>query len=477
MPTAAGERQSGRPGRRRRLHRAVDRASPARARAGPRRRRGRARHLRRWPERAQRRLLRRPLGSGRSSARGSARYGPSSCSRRPSTAWRRSAPGASGTASTPGTRAAATSGSPPRRPSTTPGAAGSRPCAGWGSAIGSRSSPHRRSPSASGFRTRAAACSPPPKRPCSRPVSRVACVVSCSGRERGSSSRRRSRAWKGDRPHVPRPQAGRCAPGQSCSPAAPGSRRCRSSAGVSRYAVATSSSPRPPPSAWRRSAGRPARRSGTNAPRSTTCAPRPTGASRSARAACSPASLAASEAGSSGTRASSRRSHGNSVPCFPSFADVPLEAAWGGPIDVSGAHLPFVLRLPPGNVLCAAGYTGNGVGPTQLAGAILARLALGIEDELTRLPIVGLEPKRFPPEPIRSLGALVVNEAILRKDAAEDAGTRPHPLTGARRPPTASPRLQPRPVAEPDATRPALAPGAGPRSARPGSSPLAPAAS
>ena len=116
---------------------------------------------------------------------------------------------------------------------------------------------------------------------------------------------------------------------------------------------------------------------------------------------------------------------------FPSFADVPLEAAWGGPIDVSGGHLPFVLRLPPGDVLCAAGYTGNGVGPTQLAGAILARLVLGIEDELTRLPIVGHEPKRFPPEPIRSLGALVVNEAILRKDAVEDAGTRPHPLTGA----------------------------------------------
>jgi glycine/D-amino acid oxidase-like deaminating enzyme len=116
---------------------------------------------------------------------------------------------------------------------------------------------------------------------------------------------------------------------------------------------------------------------------------------------------------------------------FPSFEGVPLEAAWGGPIDVSGAHLPFVLRLPPGNVLCAAGYTGNGVGPTQLAGSILARLALGIDDELTRLPIVGFEPKRFPPEPIRSLGALVANEAILAKNAAEDAGRRPGRLTDA----------------------------------------------
>jgi hypothetical protein len=82
-------------------------------------------------------------------------------------------------------------------------------------------------------------------------------------------------------------------------------------------------------------------------------------------------------------------------------------------------------------VLCAAGYTGNGVGPTQLAGAILARLALGIEADLTRLPIVGFEPKRFPPEPIRSLGALAVNEAILRKDAAEDSGDRSHRLTDA----------------------------------------------
>ncbi len=26
---------------------------------------------------------------------------------------------------------------------------------------------------------------------------------------------------------------------------------------------------------------------------------------------------------------------------FPSFADVPIEAAWGGPIDVAGQHLPF----------------------------------------------------------------------------------------------------------------------------------------
>jgi glycine/D-amino acid oxidase-like deaminating enzyme len=114
---------------------------------------------------------------------------------------------------------------------------------------------------------------------------------------------------------------------------------------------------------------------------------------------------------------------------FPTFADVPLEAAWGGPVDVSGTHLPFFGTLPGGTTHHGFGYTGNGVGPSHLGGAILARLALGIEDEVTRLPLVDAEPKRFPPEPLKSIGVRLVNAAILRKDAAEDAGGTADPLT------------------------------------------------
>jgi glycine/D-amino acid oxidase-like deaminating enzyme len=114
---------------------------------------------------------------------------------------------------------------------------------------------------------------------------------------------------------------------------------------------------------------------------------------------------------------------------FPSFANVPLEAGWGGPIDVSGTHLPFFGTLPGGAVHYGFGYTGNGVGPSHLGGRILARLALGIEDDDTRLPVVDMEPKRFPREPLKSLGVRVVNGAILRKDAAEDAGAEPAALT------------------------------------------------
>ncbi len=112
---------------------------------------------------------------------------------------------------------------------------------------------------------------------------------------------------------------------------------------------------------------------------------------------------------------------------FPSFRAAPLESAWGGPIDVSGSHLPFVGTLPSGNVHYGFGYTGNGVGPSHLVGRILASLALGEEDERTRLPIVGHRPPWFPPDPFRSAGSFLVNAAILRKDAAEDAGRRANP--------------------------------------------------
>jgi len=107
---------------------------------------------------------------------------------------------------------------------------------------------------------------------------------------------------------------------------------------------------------------------------------------------------------------------------FPSFSDVSLEDCWGGPIDVSGSHLPFLGSLAPGNVHFGHGYTGNGVAPSHLAGQILASLALGQEDELTRLPMVGTKPLRFPPEPLRFLGAHLIREAIVRKERIEDGG-------------------------------------------------------
>jgi glycine/D-amino acid oxidase-like deaminating enzyme len=114
---------------------------------------------------------------------------------------------------------------------------------------------------------------------------------------------------------------------------------------------------------------------------------------------------------------------------FPSTVRVAVDDAWGGPIDVSAMHLPFFGTLPPGNVHYAAGYTGNGVGASHLGGRVLAGLALGRDDETTRLPLVGAEPRRFPPEPFRSIGAHVVRRAIIRKERSEEDGDSAGPLT------------------------------------------------
>jgi glycine/D-amino acid oxidase-like deaminating enzyme len=113
---------------------------------------------------------------------------------------------------------------------------------------------------------------------------------------------------------------------------------------------------------------------------------------------------------------------------FPTFADVPIEAGWGGPIDVSARHLPFFGTSASGHLHYGAGYTGNGVGPSHLGGRILAHRALGRYHEVLDLPFVDVEPLRFPPEPIRSPGVLIANHAIRRKDEFEDRGEQPNPL-------------------------------------------------
>ena len=109
---------------------------------------------------------------------------------------------------------------------------------------------------------------------------------------------------------------------------------------------------------------------------------------------------------------------------FPSLDDVRIDDAWGGPIDISADHLPFFGTLG-GSVHFGHGYSGNGVGPAWLGGRILAGLALERKDEYTALGLVGVLPREFPPEPMRSFGARVIREAIVRREQAEEAGRQP----------------------------------------------------
>jgi glycine/D-amino acid oxidase-like deaminating enzyme len=120
------------------------------------------------------------------------------------------------------------------------------------------------------------------------------------------------------------------------------------------------------------------------------------------------------------------------VRLFPQLEGRRITNAWGGPIDVSPTHIPQIGSLPGAPVHFAFGYTGNGVGPTNLAGRTLASLAQGQPDELTALPIVDAGAGAWvPPEPLAWLGGSLVRRAMVRRELAEELGEKAGPVTRA----------------------------------------------
>jgi glycine/D-amino acid oxidase-like deaminating enzyme len=119
------------------------------------------------------------------------------------------------------------------------------------------------------------------------------------------------------------------------------------------------------------------------------------------------------------------------VETFPALAGRRVTHAWGGPIDVSPSHLPQIGTLSDGPVHYAFGFTGNGVGPSHLAGRILSGLALDARDDDTGLALVDPAPALVPPEPLAWLGGQVVRAALLRRERLEAEGRTPGLLTRA----------------------------------------------
>ncbi len=112
---------------------------------------------------------------------------------------------------------------------------------------------------------------------------------------------------------------------------------------------------------------------------------------------------------------------------FPALRGREITHAWGGPIDVAPRRLP--IYRSNGALHAGWGFTGHGVGPSHLGGRILAALALGERDELTSLPLVEPDAKRFPPEPARWIGGSAIRAALVRKDALDERGEPVDPLT------------------------------------------------
>jgi glycine/D-amino acid oxidase-like deaminating enzyme len=116
------------------------------------------------------------------------------------------------------------------------------------------------------------------------------------------------------------------------------------------------------------------------------------------------------------------------VDYFPALRGRAITHAWGGPIDVSPSHLPQIGTLDDGLVHYAFGFTGNGVGPSHLAGRVLAGLASGDGDRSLALDEPGAP---VPGEPLAWLGGTAVRAAFLRAERLAGEGRRPDPITRA----------------------------------------------
>jgi glycine/D-amino acid oxidase-like deaminating enzyme len=116
---------------------------------------------------------------------------------------------------------------------------------------------------------------------------------------------------------------------------------------------------------------------------------------------------------------------------FPGLRGKRITHAWGGPIDASPTHLPMVLPLRRGRAFAAAGYTGNGVGPTNMVGRTLASLALDRRDDHAALAFVDPAAHHVPPEPFHWIGGEAIRLGIMAKERAEMADRPPGKVASA----------------------------------------------
>lgn len=101
---------------------------------------------------------------------------------------------------------------------------------------------------------------------------------------------------------------------------------------------------------------------------------------------------------------------------FPTVRREQFSHAWGGPLGVPRDWMPTMSFDPHTGIAIAGGYTGQGVATANLSGRVLADLITDSKSELTTLPTVGYQWRRWETEPWRYLGIRYVQRAYFRLD-------------------------------------------------------------
>lgn len=104
---------------------------------------------------------------------------------------------------------------------------------------------------------------------------------------------------------------------------------------------------------------------------------------------------------------------------FPALQGRAITHRWGGLMGVSTEWRPYAYLDRSTGFGAAGGYVGEGVGASNLAGRIMADLVLGRDTDITHLPWVDERPEKWPPEPLRWLGASALTLLGNRADRVE----------------------------------------------------------
>jgi glycine/D-amino acid oxidase-like deaminating enzyme len=115
---------------------------------------------------------------------------------------------------------------------------------------------------------------------------------------------------------------------------------------------------------------------------------------------------------------------------FPVLQHAQITHRWGGLMGVQRHWRPFVTFNAESGLGSAGGYTGEGVGASNLAARILVDLVLGRDSDITHLPWVDDVARRWEPEPLRWLGASAIQWFGDRAARSELASGKPSRFWG-----------------------------------------------
>ncbi|UYQ78305.1 FAD-binding oxidoreductase [Glutamicibacter sp. JL.03c] len=107
---------------------------------------------------------------------------------------------------------------------------------------------------------------------------------------------------------------------------------------------------------------------------------------------------------------------------FPQTQQAKIAHAWSGVLGVPRDWAATVGLDPQTGIGWAGGYVGTGVATTNLSGRTLRDLILGQETDLTRLPWVNHEVRKWEPEPLRWLATKGLYAAYGQADRSELKG-------------------------------------------------------